>query len=140
MVCPGARLVLEPALAVINVGLDVVEVNRVRQMLDRLGSRLLDRTLTDGERRYVESLFDPAPALAARLASKEAVYKALQVLPGARPIGWREVAVRKLPDGRPEVELTGRAAQLLAPHPGVTIHLSISHSRDIAAAVAILEG
>lgn len=127
-------------MAVINIGLDVVEVQRARQMLERQGSRLLDRTLTQDERRYVESLFDPAPALAARLASKEAVYKALQVLPGARPVGWREIAVRKLPDGRPEVRLSGRAADLLAPHPGVTIHLSISHSRDIAAAVAILEG
>lgn len=127
-------------MAVINIGLDVVEVQRARQMLERLGSRLLDRTLTEDERRHVESLFDPAPALAARLASKEAVYKALQALPGARPIGWREIAVRKLPDGRPEVRLSGRAEQLLLPHPGVTIHLSISHSRDIAAAVAILEG
>ncbi len=127
-------------MAVVNIGLDVVEVDRVREMLGRLGGRLLDRTLTDEERHYVESLFDPAPALAARLAAKEAVYKALQVLPGARPIGWREVSVRKLPDGRPEIELIGRAAQLLAPHPGVTIHLSISHSRDIAAAVAVLEG
>jgi holo-[acyl-carrier protein] synthase len=125
-------------VAVIAVGLDVVEVPRARDMLRRLGNRLLDRTLSADERRYVESLGDPAPALAARLAAKEAVYKALQALPGARPVGWREIAVRRLPDGRPEVELSGRAAELLAPH-RVTIHLSISHSRDVAAAVAVLE-
>ncbi len=126
-------------MAVINIGLDVVEVARARQMLARLGDRLLDRTLTPDERRYVTSLGDPAPAFAARLAAKEAVYKALQVLPGARPVGWREIAVRRLPDGRPEVDLSGRAAELIAPH-RVTIHLSISHSREVAAAVAILEG
>ena len=81
---------------------------------------------------------DPAPAFAARLAAKEAVYKALQQLPGSRPVSWRDIGVRRLPDGRPEVVLTGRAAEVLAPH-RVTIHLSISHSRDVAAAVAILE-
>lgn len=126
-------------MAIIAIGLDVVEVPRARAMLVRLGERLLERTLSADERRYVESLGDPAPALAARLAAKEAVYKALQVLPGARPVGWREIAVKRLPDGRPEVVLEGRARELLAPH-RVTIHLSISHSRDVAAAVAILEG
>ena len=126
-------------MAVIAIGLDVVEVLRARDMLARQGTRLLDRTLTPEERRYVDSLGDPAPAFAARLAAKEAVYKALQALPGSRPVGWRDIGVRKLPDGRPEVVLSGRAAELLVPHPGVTIHLSISHSRDVAAAVAILE-
>ncbi|MES2125370.1 MAG: holo-ACP synthase [Gemmatimonadota bacterium] len=126
-------------MAIIAVGLDVVELPRARALLERHGSRILDRTLTDFERAYVDSLGDPAPAFAARLAAKEAVYKALQVLPGARPVGWREIGVRRLPDGRPEVVLSGLARELLAPH-RVTIHISLSHSRDVAAAVVILEG
>ncbi|HET9066419.1 MAG TPA: holo-ACP synthase [Gemmatimonadales bacterium] len=126
-------------MAIVGLGLDVVEVPRARDLLARLGDRIKARTLTEVERAYVESLGDPAPAFAARLAAKEAVYKALQILPGSRPVGWREIGVRRLPDGRPEVVLAGRAALLLAPH-RVTIHLSISHSRDVAAAVAILEG
>lgn len=126
-------------MAIVGIGLDVVEVPRARAMLERLGQRLLARTLTDDEQDYLASLGDPAPALAARLAAKEAVYKALQVLPGARPVGWRDIGVRRLPDGRPEVVLSGRAAEVLAPH-RVSVHLSISHSRDVAAAVAILEG
>lgn len=126
-------------MAIIALGLDVVELPRARALLARHGTRILDRTLTDSEREYVDSLGDPAPAFAARLAAKEAVYKALQVLPGARPVGWREIGVRRLPDGRPEVVLSGLAAELLAPH-GVTIHISLSHSRDVAAAVVILEG
>lgn len=124
-------------MAVINIGLDVVEVARAREMLARLGNRLLERTLTPDERRYIDSLGDPAPAFAARLAAKEAVYKALQVLPGARPVGWREIAVRRLPDGRPEVELLDRAVKLLSAD--MRLHLSISHSRDVAAAVVVLE-
>lgn len=126
-------------MAVVAIGLDVVEVQRAREMLARLGDRLLARTLTDDERTYVDSLGDPAPAFAARLAAKEAVYKALQALPGARPVGWREIEVQRFPDGRPQVRLRGKAAELLEPHRGVNIHITISHSRDIAAAVAILE-
>ncbi|MBK7595196.1 MAG: holo-ACP synthase [Gemmatimonadetes bacterium] len=126
-------------MAVIGLGLDVVELPRARALLARHGERILARTLTTEERRYLDSLGDPAPAFAARLAAKEAVYKALQVLPGARAVGWREIGVRRLPDGRPEAVLTGRAADLIAPHQ-VTVHLSLSHSRDVAAAVAILEG
>lgn len=126
-------------MAVIAVGLDVVELPRARALLARHGARILDRTLTADERAYLDTLGDPAPAFAARLAAKEAVYKALQVLPGARGVGWREIGVRRLPDGRPEAALSGRAAELLAPHQ-VVVHLSLSHSRDVAAAVAILEG
>lgn len=126
-------------MAIVGIGLDVVEVPRARDLLRRLGERILARTLTEEEREYVVSLGDPAPAFAARLAAKEAVYKSLQLLPGSRPVGWREIGVRRLPDGRPEVVLTGRAALLLLPH-HVSVHLSLSHSRDVAAAVAILEG
>lgn len=122
----------------IAIGLDVVEMPRARELVSRHGSRIYDRTLTPGERQYIDSLGDPVPAFAARLAAKEAVYKALQALPGARGIAWREIGVRRLPDGRPEVELSGRAAELLSPH-RVTIHLSLSHSRDVAAAVVVLE-
>lgn len=125
-------------MAIIGIGLDVVELPRARHLLARHGTRILDRTLTDDERAYLETLGDPAPAFAARLAAKEAVYKALQVLPDARAVGWRDIAVRRLPDGRPEAVLTGRAAQVVAPH-HLRIHLSLSHSRDVAAAVAILE-
>lgn len=124
-------------MAVISVGLDVVEMPRARDLYGRLGDRILDRTLTPGERAYVTSLGDPVPAFAARLAAKEAVYKALQVLPGARGVGWREIGVRRLADGRPLIELTGRAAELLPA--GVRIHISLTHSRDVAAAVVILE-
>ena len=125
-------------MAIVGIGLDVVELPRARALFARHGVRILDRTLTADERRYVLSLGDPVPAFAARLAAKEAVYKALQVLPGARAVGWREIGVRRLPDGRPEVDLLGRAAELLAPH-RVTLHLSLSHSKDVAAAVAIIE-
>ena len=126
-------------MAVIAIGLDVVESSRAGALLARHGDRILARVLTEEERAYLASLADPVPSFAARLAAKEAVYKALQVLPGARAVGWREIGVHRLPDGRPEIVLTGRARELLLPH-RVVIHISLSHSHDVAAAVAILEG
>ncbi len=125
-------------MAVIAVGLDVVESSRARALLARHGERIMARVLTEEESDYLHSLADPVPAFAARLAAKEAVYKALQVLPGARAVGWREIGVHRLPDGRPEIVLTGHAEELLRPH-RVLIHISLSHSHDVAAAVAILE-
>jgi holo-[acyl-carrier protein] synthase len=125
-------------VAIVGVGLDVVEVSRARELLDRKGDQVLERVLTAEEAGYVTSVADPAQALAARLAAKEAVYKALQSFPDARGVGWREIGVHRRDDGRPEARLTGRAAELVASQQ-VTVHLSLSHSRDVAAAVAILE-
>ncbi len=125
-------------MAVIGVGLDVVEVSRAAELLERKGDQVLERVLTDEEKSYVRSVADPAQALAARLAAKEAVYKALQSFPDARGVGWREIGVHRRADGRPEAQLSGRAAELVAAHQ-VTVHLSLSHSRDVAAAVAIIE-
>jgi len=122
----------------VGVGLDVVEVSRARELLDRKGDQVLDRVLTGEEKGYVASVADPAQALAARLAAKEAVYKALQSFPDARGVGWRDIGVHRRDDGRPEAQLSGRAAELVATH-RVSIHLSLSHSRDVAAAVAIIE-
>jgi holo-[acyl-carrier protein] synthase len=124
-------------VAIVAIGLDVVEMPRARELFARHRGRILERTLTESERTYVLSLGDPVPAFAARLAAKEAVYKALQVLPGARGVGWREIGVQRLADGRPTIVLTGRAAALLGP--GVKVHISLSHSHDVAAAVVILE-
>jgi holo-[acyl-carrier protein] synthase len=93
--------------------------------------------MTADECRYVLSLGDPVPPFAARLAAKEAVYKALQLLPDARAVGWRDIEVRRLSDGRPTIALHGRAAAILGPT--LKIHVSLSHSRDVAAAVAIIE-
>ena len=73
-------------VAVIAIGLDVVEMPRARDLFLRHGERILARTLTQDERAYVLSLGDPVPAFAARLAAKEAVYKALQIFDGARGI------------------------------------------------------
>ena len=125
-------------MAVIAIGLDVVEVHRAREMLSRQGARLLERTLTAEERRYIDSLGDPAPAFAARLAAKEAVYKALQSLPGARGVGWRDIEVTRDAEGRPAIRLHGLAERLAAEAGGLRIQISLTHSSVEAGAVAVI--
>ncbi|MDQ2671022.1 MAG: holo-ACP synthase [Gemmatimonadota bacterium] len=127
-------------MAVVGVGTDLVSLERARQMLARLGDYPLERLLTDDERSYVLQRPDPAPHFAARLAAKEAVYKALQGLPNARGIGWRDIEVCRAFDGRPSVRLHGLAAEVVGRASGpITIHLSLSHSHEQAAAMAVVE-
>ncbi len=126
-------------MAVIGLGVDVVDVDRAEALLGPRRRRALDRLLTAAELEYVNRMRYPARHLAVRLAAKEAVYKALQSLTGARSIGWREIEVIRGVHGKPSVALHGSAAAVLAGRPGSRIHLSLTHSDLSAVAVAILE-
>ena len=81
---------------------------------------------------------DPTGHAAARIAAKEAVYKAMQSLPGARAIGWREIEVTRDPEGRPAIRLHGLAERLAEEVGGVKIQVSLTHSRLSAGAVAVV--
>ena len=111
--------------AVIGVGLDLVDIERFREVLARRPS-MHARLFTDGERALAAGRADPIPALAARFAAKEAVMKALGVGLGA--FSFQEVEVLRLESGAPELRVTGAAA-VLAEDRGVTAwHISLSHS------------
>jgi holo-[acyl-carrier protein] synthase len=126
-------------VSAVGVGVDLVEVERVRQMIAEKGDYVFDRLLTAPEAAYCRSRPDPAEHVAVRLAAKEAVYKALQGSDVARGIGWREIEVVRAPDGRPEVVLTGLAARQ-AKEMGVRrVLLSLSHTHQAAVAVVVLE-
>lgn len=127
-------------MAVIGLGLDVIDIARAEAMLEPRRRRVLDRLLTKEELEYVGRMRHPARHLAVRLAAKEAVYKALQSLPDARAIGWCEIEVTRNHDGRPIVRLHGHAVKVTASRPGLTIHVSLTHSDLTAAAVAVVEG
>jgi phosphopantetheine--protein transferase-like protein len=126
-------------MAVMGLGIDVVDVDRAEAMLAPRRRRVLDRLLTADELAYVMKLPHPARHLAVRLAAKEAVYKALQVLPGSRPIGWRDIEVVRGEHGRPSVRFHGLAKELVERAGGLSIHLSLTHSDRSAVAAAILE-
>jgi holo-[acyl-carrier protein] synthase len=125
--------------AIGGVGLDVVEIGRVRRLLSRQGARALDRLFTPAERQYCDARAEPARHYAARVAAKEAVFKALSGSGDARAIGWREIEVVPDGDGRPEIALHSRAA-LRARVLGVArVRISLTHTEGVAAAIAVLE-
>ena len=125
-------------MELIGVGIDLVDIARVERMMERHGARLLARFLTEGERAYVNGRFRPAMHVAARMAAKEAAYKALQSLPDARAVSWQDLEVERAHDGRPSLRLLGLAAALYQRHGPFSIQLSLSHSEHTAGAVAVL--
>lgn len=126
-------------MSALGVGVDLVEVARVAAIIADKGGRVFARLLTAAERAYCESRPDPATHVAVRLAAKEAVYKALQGSDDARGIGWREIEVMRAPDGRPDVRLTGLAAERARQLGAKRVLLSLSHTHLAAVAVAVLE-
>lgn len=117
---------------IIAVGLDIVELTRVRSVWQRHPERFLERHFTPEELRYCLAKCDPTSSLAARFAAKEAFQKCWP-----RPHGWREVWVEHQ-GARPVLGFAEPIAAALAQERLVT-HLSLSHSRDHAAAVVVLE-
>jgi len=122
----------------LGMGIDVVDVARVERMLARNGQRTLARVLTDDERAYCETQAGPARHVAARIAAKEAAFKAFQAAGARGPLNWREVEVRREPHGEPTLAFHDRAARV-AREVGVGRALvSLSHSDTQAVAVVML--
>jgi holo-[acyl-carrier protein] synthase len=119
---------------VIGIGVDLVEVDRMRTTLARTPS-LVERMFTAGERAYAESAADPTERFAARFAAKEAVMKALGVGLGA--FDWHDVEVVRDDAGRPSLVVTGRAAALAAEAGVREWKLTLSHTATLAEAIAV---
>jgi holo-[acyl-carrier protein] synthase len=120
----------------LRVGIDLVQVSRIADSLERFGERFLRRVFTDDEIAYAKS----APALtaerlAARFAAKEATMKALEI--GDAAISWRDIEVSRAPSGACELTLRGAAGQAAARCGAESLALSLSHEGDYAAAVVV---
>ena len=119
-----------------RVGVDLIEIPRIARALERYpGFR--ERCFTDAERAYCDSRANPAQHYAARFAGKEAVGKALG-FGVARAFAWRDVEIAGRP--KPGVRLSGRAAAWAERVGGGGIDLSMTHSRELATAVAVVDG
>jgi holo-[acyl-carrier protein] synthase len=117
----------------VNVGVDLIEIARIRRALDRYPS-FRGRCFTDAERAYCESRPNPAQHYAARFAGKEAVGKAIG-FGVARAFAWRDVEIAGRP--KPDVRLSGRTAAWAERVGAERLDLSMTHSRDLAAAVCV---
>lgn len=124
---------------IVGIGIDMVEVERMRALLQRKGERALARLFTIGEITYARTHPEPERQLAARVAAKEAAYKALSGNDLAKAIGWRELEVVSRRGHAPGLVLHGRA-QVRANELGVhRVHLSITHTEHMAAAYVVAE-
>ncbi len=112
--------------------MDILEIDRLEEVLGRYGRRFLERVYTESELDEIEGR--PA-SLAARFAAKEAVAKALGT--GIGEIGWQEIEVLRGAKGEPVLRLSGRARRLAEEQRLQNWAISLSHSREYAVAVVV---
>lgn len=118
-----------------GIGIDLVEVPRIRELLEKHGQRFKERTFTAGEIAYCDACAEPAMHYAARFAAKEAVAKALGTGLWAEGVVWTDIEVVREASGKPAIVLHGAAKQ----HAAEAICLvSLTHTRDLAMAQVIL--
>ena len=124
---------------IVGTGVDLCEVERMQHALTApYGERLRDRVFTPLENAYAERRANRYERYAARFAAKEAGMKALGT--GWRDgVAWQDLEVVNLPSGRPTLRLHGRAAELAAKMGMTNVALSITHTREQALAMVILE-
>ncbi len=130
----AARLARAEPLMALRVGVDLIEIERIRRALDRHGESFKRRCFTEAERAYCDSKPNPPQHYAGRFAAKEAVGKALG---SGVYFTWREIEIRGRP--KPGVHLSGRTAAWAEKVNAGQIELSMTHSRELAAAVAVVE-
>lgn len=116
-------------------GIDLIEIDRVREAIQRHGEHLLNRLFTPGE---LADTGRNISSLAARFAAKEAVAKALGT--GIGPVAWQEIEILRGPAGQPILHLHGAAAQLAAEQNLAHWSISLSHTQAQAIAMVVALG
>ena len=119
-----------------GIGVDIIEIARIRRSVETTGERFLEKVFTPGEIAYCRSKSNSHQHFAARFAAKEAVSKALST-GWAGEFRWKDVEVVNDPSGQPRITLHGKLRDTLS---SLSILLSISHSETHVVAMALVEG
>lgn len=121
-----------------GVGIDMVEVERIKNAMQKRGQRFTQRIFTEKEVLYCEKREKSKyQHYAARFAAKEAVFKALGT--GWRQgVSWSEIEVENLPSGKPRINVFGRTKEIAESLGGKTFHISITHCKEYAISEVIL--
>lgn len=123
---------------IVGTGVDLCEVSRLQQAIERYGARFTNRVFTEKESAYAESKANRYERYAARFAAKEAAMKALGT--GWRGgVAWRDFEVTNLTSGRPTLSFHGKAAEIAMQQGVRHISLSLTHTAEQAMALVILE-
>ncbi|MBM4330334.1 MAG: holo-ACP synthase [Deltaproteobacteria bacterium] len=121
-----------------GIGIDIVQIKRIEQDLERWGERFTQKVFTPGEIDYCLKKKTPSPNFAARFAAKEAFVKALGI--GIRRgIHWKDVEVTRGPLGKPVLRLSGQALQVCAKEKIAGVFVSLTHDREYSSAIVVLE-
>lgn len=121
----------------IRIGVDVVDIKRIEDLMNKYGEKFLERVLTEKEKEYVmsKSKWQRNLHIAGRFASKEAFYKAI----GTGIIAFKEVEVVNDNKGKPVINVYGKAKEVLESMNPKYIDISISHTNTVAVAVVVIE-
>ncbi|KAF0134188.1 MAG: holo-acyl-carrier protein synthase [Candidatus Saganbacteria bacterium] len=114
-----------------GIGIDIIEISRIKDSVEKFGNSFLGKIFTDNEIKYCATSTNSYkyPELAARFAAKEAYSKAIGTgLPG---IKFKEIEISNNSQGKPHIAVSGKIQE--------NIHISISHSIDFAAAFVVIE-
>ena len=120
---------------VIGIGIDIIEIERIRESVEKFGERFLKKIYTQRELDYCLKKKYKYQHLAARFAAKEAVYKALAT-GWNEDVSWQHIEISNEPNGMPIVTLHEKMQKFLSK--GMDLKISMSHSRDYVACVAII--
>lgn len=121
-------------MTLVGLGTDIVEIQRIREAIEKHGTPFLDRLFTEQEKLYCLQYKDAAPRFAGRFAAKEAITKALGTGIGAE-VAWQEIEILNDSQGKPEVHL---ATHVKRKFRVASIMLSISHCDSYATATALV--
>ena len=124
---------------ILGMGMDIEEIPRVREVMERHRERFLRRVFTAGEITYCSQHKHPELRYAARFAAKEATMKALGT--GWRDgVAWKQIEIANLPSGKPTIQLDGKALEIFRSLGGTSVAVTLSHTQQVAAATVIIEG
>ncbi len=123
---------------IVGIGIDIVEIKRLRDTLERQKDRFLRRVFTPAEQEYCAAHRDPVPHYAVRFAAKEALFKAIGT-GWAKGVSWLDVEVLRGREGPPAITLSGEARKISDTMGIVSVLVSLSHSVENATAIVILE-
>ena len=121
-----------------GVGIDLVDVDRIERLIEQFGDRALNRLLLDGERKYCLSKASPAPHIAARVAAKEAAYKALSHAGADQVLWWHDMEVVLDEAGIPGLRFHGRGQEVVEKLGITSCLVSLTHSKSQAGAVVVV--
>lgn len=120
---------------VIGIGIDIIEIDRIKKSIDENGEKFLEKVYTANELKYCLSKKNKYQHLAARFAAKEAIYKAISSNWNSE-LSWQDMEIINTPNGMPEVKFQGNLEKFLSNEKSLKI--SMSHSRDYVTCVAIV--